>query len=131
MAEEALVDSLVSDSECLIREMDKQHPGPSNVLWYYFSDAEAWRLLIAGPSIDSLLPKQEACAYELCAKAITAAKLGALTIADVKLTRTNDPLLVATKFVLKTPPNGIVRAHFRDSVFNGIFVKEMLILRAA
>jgi len=29
------------------------------------------------------------------------------------------------------PPNGVVKAHFRDNTFNGIFVKEMLVLRAA
>ncbi len=131
MAEETLVESLISDSITLVQELDKQAPGPSNVIWYYFSDAEVWRLLIAGPTFDQLLPKEEVRAYEICAKAITGAHLNSLTIADVKLIRTNDPVLVATKFVLRTPANGIVRAHFRDNVFNGIFVKEMLILRAA
>jgi hypothetical protein len=43
----------------------------------------------------------------------------------------DDTLLSATKFVLKTPPTGVVRAHFRDNTFNGVFVKEMLVLRAA
>lgn len=54
-----------------------------------------------------------------------------MTIADVKLVRTDDPVLAATKFVLKTPQSAVVRAHFRDNTFNGIFVKEMLVLRAA
>jgi hypothetical protein len=33
--------------------------------------------------------------------------------------------------VIKTPADGVVRAHFRDNTFNGVFVKEMLVLRAA
>jgi hypothetical protein len=131
MAEETLVESLVSDSVKLVQELDKQAPGPRNVLWYYFSDAEVWRLLIAGPSFDQLLPKEEGRAYEICARAITGANLDSLTIADVKLVPTDDPVLVATKFVIRTAVDGIVRAHFRDNFFNGIFVKEMLVLRAA
>lgn len=131
MAEEALVESLVSDSVKLVGELDKQGDGPSNALWYYFSDAEQWRLLIAGATFDQLLPKHEDQAYQKIATGITKADLDSLTIADVKLVRTDDPLLVATKFVMSTPAHGVVRAHFRDNTFNGIFVKEMLVLRAA
>jgi hypothetical protein len=131
MAEETLVESLVSDSVKLVEELDKQGDDPSNALWYYFSDAEEWRLLIAGPTFDHLLPKHEDQAYQKVATGITKADLDSLTIADVKLVRTDDPLLVATKFVMKTPAHGVVRAHFRDNTFNGIFVKEMLVLRAA
>jgi hypothetical protein len=131
MAEEALVESLVADSVRLVEQLDKQGIPPSNVLWYFFSDAEEWRLLVAGPLFDSLLPKDESQAYQRLAGAIGDANLHSLTIADVKLVRTNDPVLLATKLVINTPSNGVVRAHFRDNTLNGIFVKEMLVLRAA
>ena len=131
MAEEALVESLVADSVKLVRELDKQEDAPSNVLWYYFSDAEEWRLLVAGKSFDQLLPRDEGRAYQKVARALGKTNLDSLTIADVKLVRTDDPLLAATKFLIRTPPDGVVRAHFRDNTFNGIFVKEMLVLRAA
>ena len=131
MAEEALVESSVTDSVNLVKQLDKQGDTPSNVLWYFFSDAEVWRLLVAGRPFDSLLPKDESRAYQKVAAAIGSANLKSLSIADVKLVRTDDPLLIATKFVIKTPADGVVRAHFRDNTFNGIFVKEMLVLRAA
>ena len=131
MAEEALVESSVTDSVKLVEELDKQGDTPSNVLWYFVSDAEVWRLLVAGKSFDSLLPKDESHAYQKIARAIGSANLTSLSIADVKLVRTDDPVLVATTFVIKTPADGVVRAHFRDNTFNGIFVKEMLVLRAA
>jgi len=131
MAEETVVESSVTDSVKLVKELDKQGDTPSNVLWYFFSDAEVWRLLVAGRAFDSLLPKDESQAYQKIARAIGSANLTSLSIADVKLVRTNDPVLVATKFVIKTPADGGVRAHFRDNTFNGIFVKEMLVLRAA
>jgi len=131
MAEETLVESLVGDSLKLVEELDKQGDTPSNVLWYFFSDAEEWRLLVAGQTFDCLLPKDEGQAYQKIARALGNANLSSLTIADVKLVRTDDAVLVATKRVVKTPPDGVVRAHFRDNTFNGIFVKEMLVLRAA
>lgn len=131
MAEEALVESSVTDSVKLVEQLDKQGDTPSNVLWYFFSDAEVWRLLVAGRPFDSLLPKDESRAYQKVAAAIGSAGLTSLSIADVKLVRTDDPVLVATKFVIKTSVDGVVRAHFRDNTFNGIFVKEMLVLRAA
>lgn len=131
MAEEALVESNVTDSVKLVEQLDKQGDTPSNVLWNFFSDAEVWRLLVAGRTFDSLLPREESQAYQKIAKAIGSAKLTSLSIADVKLVRTDDSLLVATKLVIKTPADGVVRAHFRDNTFNGIFVKEMLVLRAA
>lgn len=131
MAEETLVESLVTDSIELIRELDKQGDNPTNALWYFYSDAEEWRLLIAGPAFDKLLPKDEGQAYQRIARAVGSAKLGTLTIADVKPIRTDDAVLKATRLALKTSQSAVTRAHFRDNTFNGIFVKEMLVMRAA
>jgi hypothetical protein len=86
---------------------------------------------VAGRAFDALLPEAEDRAYERVAKAIAEADLDSLTIADVKLARTDDPLLVATKSAVHTAPDRVVRAHFRNNLFKGIFVKEMLVLRAA
>ena len=131
MAEDTLVESLVTDAHQLVAELDRLGDVPTNVLWYFYSDAEEWRLLVAGRSFDQLLPKDEGKAYQRIARAIDSARLDSLTIADVKLVRTDDALLSATKGAIKTPPDQVVRAHFRDCTFNGIFVKEMLVLRAA
>lgn len=131
MAADTLVESLVSDSIALVKQLDKQGDVPTNVLWYFYSDAEEWRLLIAGATFDTLLPRDESQGYLKIATAIRNAHLDTLTIADVKLIKTDDPVLQATKFVLKTARSAVVQAHFHDNTFNGIFVKEMLVMRAA
>jgi hypothetical protein len=131
MAEEALEESLVLDSIKLVEELDKQGDAPTNALWYFASDAEEWLFLVAGPTFDSLLPQNEFQAYEKIGRAIAKAGFYSLNIGDVKPVRTDDPILVATKSVVTTRPDAVVRAHFRGNVFNGIFVKEMLVLRAA
>jgi len=64
MAEEALAESSVTDSVKLVEELDKQGDTPSNVLWYFFSDAEVWRLLVAGKSLAGTAQAAGAEGYE-------------------------------------------------------------------
>ncbi|MBN1652493.1 MAG: hypothetical protein JXA30_01825 [Deltaproteobacteria bacterium] len=131
MAEETLVEGFITDAIKLIDALDKQGDNPTRAVWYYFSDAEKWQLVLAGPSFDQFLSTDQNQAYLKVATAITQANVDSISIADVKLMRTDDKLLQATKYVIKTSPNSVVRALFRDSTINGIFVKEMLVLRAA
>ncbi len=131
MAEEALVESLITDSINLVTALDNLGNKPTKAFWYYYTDADEWRFIIAGATFDQLLPKEEARAYQHVAKAIASAGLASLTVANVKITRTDDTLLNTMRSLIGTPPDGIIRAHFQDVTFNGIFVKEMLILRSA
>lgn len=131
MGEEALVESQISDSSLLAKYLDEHGDKPSVIVWYYFADASEWRLLIAGPTFDTLLPKEEPQAYQKIAEALNNAKLQSLTIGEIKLIRTDYPLLQSLKFLIGTPPDALVRAHFKDNSVNGIFIKEMLVLRSS
>jgi hypothetical protein len=131
MGEEALVESQIADSVSLLRILDGQGDKPSAAVWHYFADADEWRLLIAGPSFDALLPKDESRAYQRVAEALSKAQVVSLSIGEIKVVRTDYPVLNATRFMLKTGPDAIVRAHFKDNRINGIFIKEMLVLRSA
>jgi len=131
MGEEALVESQISDTISLVRSLEGQGDNPSSVVWYYFPDADEWRLLLAGASFDALLPGEESRAYQKVAEALTKAEVTSLTIGEVKLVKTDYPLLKATKFLIGTPPDAMVRAHFKDNRVNGIFIKEMLVLRSS
>jgi hypothetical protein len=130
MGEEALVESQISDSISLIKSLEEKGDKPSTAIWYYFPDVGEWRLLLAGESFDALLPKDESRAYEKIAEALSEAKLSSLNISEVKLVRTDYPLLGATRQLIRTPADAIVRAHFKDTSVNGTFIKEMLILRS-
>ena len=131
MGEEALVESQISDTISLVKILEGQGDKPSTVIWYYFPDADEWRLLLAGPSFDALLPNQESRAYQRVAEALSKAGVTSLTIGEVKLIKTDYPLLNATRFLIGTPPDAIIRAHFKDNRVNGIFIKEMLVLRSS
>ena len=63
MGEKALVESLISDAVALITKLDETGISPTFAAWYYYDDADEWRLLIASPALDPLMQKQEAVAY--------------------------------------------------------------------
>jgi len=100
-------------------------------IWYFYDDADEWRLLLAGPAFDALLPKQEAIAYRKLAEAMSSLSLPSLGVSDLKLIETKSPLAQSLRRLVGTGPQGIVRAHFTNTTLNGIFIKEMIIMRSA
>ena len=126
-----MVESQIAESIALVQKLDSTGDNPTLVVWYFYDDVGEWRLLIAGPSFDALLPKQEPVAYRKIAEALTAANLSSLTMSEVKIIASQTPLPTAIKVLVGTGPTGIVRAHFQDTTLNGIFIKEMIVLRSA
>ena len=49
MGEKALVDGLVTDTIELTKKLDQDGVNPTFVVWYFYEDADEWRLLIGGP----------------------------------------------------------------------------------
>lgn len=131
MGEKALVEGLVEDAAKLIRSLDATEYKPTLAAWYYYDDAAEWRLLIAGPKFDEFLPKQEALAYQKISESISAENMDNLSISLVKLVATKAPLPSTLKLLIGTGADGITQAHFTDTTVNGIFIKEMMILRSA
>ena len=131
MGEKTLVEGLVTDSIRLIKNLDQSNINPALAVWHFFEDANEWRLLIAGQKFDQLLPKQEALAYQKISEAISSSDLQSLSISLVKLVRSDDPLPEALSSLVGTPPDGIIQANFIDTTLNGIFIKEIVILRSA
>lgn len=131
MAEAAMVEGLIEDSIELIKKLDEGDYKPSKVIWYYYDDVDSWRLIISGGEFDKLLPKQEPHAYKIIAEAVNAKKLSSLSISEVKLMKGDDPLLGTLGFLVGTGPDNIIRANFSDTTLNGIFIKDMIIMRSA
>jgi hypothetical protein len=131
MGETSLVEGKIDDAIQLINKLDASGDRPTKVVWYFYDDADNWRLLIAGPTFDALLPKNEAIAYRKLVEVINNLSLGALSVSDLKLLKTDTPLLRSVGMIIGTGPESIVRAHFTDTTINGIFIQEMYVLRSA
>jgi len=126
-----LVEGQIADAVALIQKLDSARLSPTLAAWYFYDDANEWRLLLAGPAFDALLPKQEIIAYRKLAEAMSDLSPASLKLSDVKLLSSQSPLPQALRLLVGTPATSIVRAHFSDTTLNGIFIKEMIILRSA
>lgn len=130
MGDTALVEGKVADAIKLLQKLDASGDGPTMAIWYFYDDADEWRLLIAGPTFDALLPKQEVVAYRKLVEAMASLSLSSLSISDLKLLETKAPLAQALRSFVRTGPQGIVRSHFTNTTLNGIFIREMIIMRS-
>jgi len=131
MGETVLVEAKVNDAIQLIQKLDAGGDAPSMAVWYFYDDADEWRLLIAGPTFDALLPKQEPVAYKKLVEALVSLSLSSLSISDLKVVETKSPLAQSLRHLIRTGPTGITRAQFTNTTLNRIFIKEMIILRSA
>ncbi len=131
MGKETLVEGRIVDAVRLIQKLDEEGKSPTFAIWYLYEDVDEWRLVIAGPAFDLFLPKNEDVAYMKLIEAMTSLPLSSLSVSDLKLIRTDAALPQALRVLIRTPSTGTVRAQFSDTTLNGIFVKEMIILRSA
>jgi hypothetical protein len=131
MGDKALVENQIADAIKLIQKLDADGRAPSLAAWYYYDDADEWRLLIAGSTFDVSSPKDEVVAYKYLVETMASLSLSSLTISDLKLVSTKSPLRQALRLLIGTGPDGIVQVHCTNSTVNGIFIKEMVILRSA
>ena len=131
MGEAALVEGQVADAIALVQKLDARGDTPTLAAWYLYDDANEWRLLIAGLTFDAVLQKQDPIAYQKIVEALGEAKPTSLTISDVKLIGSKTALPSAIRMMIGTGPNGIARMHCTANTINGIFIKEMIVIRSA
>ena len=131
MGENALVESKISEGILLIKQLDEDDNSPSFATWYFYADVNEWRLIIAGPKFDELLPKKEPIAYKKIIESMSKLSLESLSVSDIKLVPTTSPLPLAIRTLIRTAdPTGFSQAHFIDTTLNGIFMKELIISRS-
>jgi len=115
----------------VIEILDADGNSPSLVAWYYYDDVDEWRLIIARSAFDALIPKHEAVASRMLVEVMANLSLSSLSVSALKLVKSSSPLPLALRTLLRTGSTGTVRAHFVNTTLNGIFMKEMIILRSA
>lgn len=130
MAQKPLVDGSFEASVQLLRELDKGELKPELAAWFYYDDVEDWRLLLCGKKINEYLPGKEALAYKVIAESLGKTN-EALTVSDVKFVKTDAPLIVALSFLIGTGPDDASKISMSNNTINGIFIKDMVVLRSA
>ena len=131
MGEKSLVEGQITDAIELVKHLDTYNIKPVFVAWYYYEDADEWRLLLASYELDKYMPRDEALAYKEISEAITSTNIQSLSISHIKILKTSNALVKSLSFLIGTPKDSIIRANFSNTTINGVFIKEMVILRSA
>ena len=131
MDQGTLVEAKIESAADLVRQLDAAGMPPSFAAWYLYDDANEWRLLLAAPAFDPLLPKQEPLAYRKVVDMFSKLPNTALSVSDLKLISTGDKLPISLRMLVGTGPDTIGRIDCQDNMLNGIFVKHVVILRSA
>lgn len=126
-----LVDDQIHDAGTLVKQLDADGLSPTLAVWHYSYDTYGWRLLIASPSIDTLLSASGLAAYKRVVDALKSAGPLSLGVADIKLVRTDVDLARAIGSLIETEPDGTASARFSNTTLDGIFIPEMVVLRSA
>ena len=131
MGEKTLVESQVFDSVELIKHLDSMGYQPSFAFWYFYDDAGVWRFIVVGEKFDRYLPKREVLAYKVIAEAISEKRLSSISISEIKVMKGTEPLTTAIKILVGTGPQGVARVYFKNIVVNGVFIKDVVVLRSS
>lgn len=127
MVETQLTAEMIEAGEALIKRLDESKIKPDAVFWFYFSDIEAWRLVIAEYKLGEVGPQE---AYRELQRVLRAhpEETKSLSLDNVAMARPHSPLVALLRIAIKTGP-GISDIRFTNNVINGTVVEDAYIYR--
>ncbi len=132
MAAASLVERDIGDGEKLVRHLDKDGFPVSAAFWYYESEPDKWRLIIASNVVDDLGPLE---AYRQLFESIgrlqkKARSQYSLDSFRIQLVKKRDRLPALLKRAVKTGP-GISGIRFTGNAIDGTLIDDAYIYRVA
>lgn len=121
-----LVIELIEDGKKLVETLDAAKFDVRAAFWFYFSDANEWRLMIASPFVDSPGPMK---AFEIIQKEMgkISPALG-IKLRNIVVISPQDRLIRLMKMAIGTGP-GISGIRFTQNVINNVLIEDAFIYR--
>lgn len=125
---ERLTDLMMSAGAELVTRLDENNADVRSAFWFYLSEDQVWKLIIASPQVDIAGPR----AYY---KKINDANLLAeetenvISLNDIGVSSTTNPIVQILKFAISTG-DGISSIRFSRNTINGIFIEDTYIYRS-
>lgn len=126
MAKETLLESDIAAGANLIEALDQDGEQIDAALWFYYPDLSQWKLLLRSPTFDR---GNITGAYTKVSQVLSGkddVNLN-ISISDIKIISTKDPLMNLLKSILHI--KGLNQVRMRSNIFNGIYVEDALIYR--
>ncbi|HXH27332.1 MAG TPA: hypothetical protein VNG90_05545 [Candidatus Acidoferrum sp.] len=124
-----LSDKTISLGETLLTRLDRSVFKPSAFLWFYFADAQTWRLIIAA---DVFAKRPIAESYrDFIEEFRSNPHIGTVGLENITLLSPRDGLLELLRTVpfIHTAAEDISGIRFKSNVINNVFISDVYIYR--
>lgn len=126
MATTELVSDLIEAGKQLTSALDRAGLEVRSALWFYDTDAEEWRLILAMPMVDS---RGVASTYDEIGKVLRAALIPGLFLRQIAAVRPTDELVTALRKAITTGPT-IASIRLTNSAVDRIPIEDAYIYRS-
>ena len=129
MVEAALTPQLIQEGAELLQALDKAGLAPDAAFWFYFSDVNAWELVLAELMVGPRGPRE---VYKQIQRTLGALsdKIKTLSLADVVVAKPDAPIVSVLERAVRTGP-GIGGIRFSQNVIDGVLIEDAYIYRLA
>ena len=127
MVASALVDRKIERGRRLIKKLDDSRFLVTAAFWYYFPEAEQWRLVIASPTVDSQGRRAAYAEIHKIQKG-RGVHLPLLSVSEITALSPRDPLVKLLSSAIRTGP-GLSGIAFSRNVVNGVYIEDAYIYR--
>ena len=128
MVASALVSRKIELGKRLIQRLDTSGFQVTAAFWYYFSEPEQWRLVIASPTVESQGRQAAYAEIHKIQRRGRGVRLPLLSVSEITAVSPNDPLVKLLSSAIRTGP-GIAGIAFSRNVINGIYIEDAYIYR--
>lgn len=129
MVEAALTPRLIQEGAELLQALDAAGLSPDAAFWFYFSDINAWKLVLAEVKVGQDGPRE---VYKRIQRALGARsdKIKTLSLDDVAVAKPDDPVVSVIKRAVRTGPE-TAGMRFSQNVIDGVLIEDAYIYRLA
>jgi len=127
MVKAELTTEMIDVGRKLLELLDRKKFRARACFWFYFSESERWRFVVASPEVRTRGPHAAYRKIQTLSRGVPhAAELFAP--GDVTVVKDNDPLVVLLRRAISTGP-GISGIRFTSNSINGTFIDDAYIYR--
>jgi hypothetical protein len=127
LVKDALTDQMIEAGASVVQNLNPREFPVDAAVWLYLSDANRWRLMLATPDVQLEGPLK---AYKRLFRALGNAAMHGLTIENIAVVDSRDPLIQLLRGAMKTDRSGR-GVRFSRSTIKGQFIEDAYIYRTA
>jgi hypothetical protein len=128
VVKESLSETMISAGAELVRRLDDVRLIVSGALWFYETDSNSWRLIIASPEVRTRGLKS---VYKQIQSVVTAIPEDQpkISLKDISVLDSNDPLVSLMKIAVRRTGDTISGIRFSRNMINGVVIEDAYIYR--